>query len=67
MRTTGFAAAPGVFRILRVIPGLAVPVLVVSSVWMIAAMVVAVRQALDYRTTARAVAVCRSALRCCSA
>ena len=58
MRTTGFASAPGVFRILGVIPGLAVPVLVIATVWMIAAMVVAVRQALDYRTTGRAVAVC---------
>ncbi len=58
MRTTGFASAPGVFRIVGVIPGLAVPVLVISSVWMIADMVVAVRQALDYRTTGRTVAVC---------
>ena len=58
MRTTGFAAAPGVLRVLGVIPVLAVPALVISSVWMLAAMVVAVRQALDYRTTGRALAVC---------
>ena len=29
-----------------------------TSIWMLATMVVAVRQALDYRRTARAVAVC---------
>ena len=30
----------------------------VASLWMLAAMVVAVRQALDYESTGRAVAVC---------
>jgi len=34
------------------------PVLLVSRVWMLLAMVVAVRQALDYESTWRAVAVC---------
>ena len=29
-----------------------------TAVWMLAAMVVAIRQALDYNSTARAVAVC---------
>ena len=40
------------------LPGLTVPVFALSAVWMLAAMVVAVRQALDYQTTSRAVAVC---------
>jgi hypothetical protein len=31
---------------------------VVTSIWMLLAMIVAVRQALDFRSTARAVAVC---------
>jgi hypothetical protein len=39
-------------------PAVAVPVFAATSLWMLLAMVVAVRQALDYRSTARAVAVC---------
>jgi hypothetical protein len=34
------------------------PVLLISRAWMLLAMVVAVRQALDYTSTWRAVAVC---------
>jgi len=58
LRTIGFASAPGVFRVAAVIPGLRTAVFAVTAVWMLAAMVVAVRQALDYTSTARAVAVC---------
>ena len=58
LRTTGFAAAPGMIRILGIVPGLTVPVFFVAGVWMLAAFVVAVRQALDYTSTGRAVAVC---------
>jgi hypothetical protein len=58
LRTIGFATAPGCLRILGVIPGVTIPVFAVSAVWMLAAMVVAVRQALDYQSTARALAVC---------
>jgi hypothetical protein len=58
LRTTGFATAPGILRIFAVVPGLAIPVFVVTAIWMLAAMIVAVRQALDYTTTRRAVAVC---------
>jgi hypothetical protein len=58
LRTIGFATAPGIVRILGVIPGLTTPVFVLTALWMLAAMIVAVRQALDYRTTGRAVAVC---------
>ena len=58
MRTIGFASIPGVLRIFGFIPGVTIPVFVLSAVWMLAAMVVAVRQALDYTSTARAVAVC---------
>ena len=45
-------------RALGVIGPLAAPVNAVALVWTLAAMVVAVRQALDYSSTARAVAVC---------
>ena len=58
LRTVGFATAPGLLRVLGVFPEVTSPAFVVSSLWMIAAMVVAVRQALDYRSTSRAVAVC---------
>jgi hypothetical protein len=58
LRTIGFATAPGCLRVLGVLPGITIPVFAVTAVWMLAAMVVAVRQALDYESTARAVAVC---------
>jgi hypothetical protein len=58
LRTIGFAAAPGVLRVAGVVPPLAWPVFILASVWMLFAMVVAVRQALDYTSTARAFAVC---------
>ena len=37
---------------------MAMPILVFTRTWMLLAMVVAVRQALDYTSTWRAVAVC---------
>jgi hypothetical protein len=58
LRTTGFAATPGILRVFGILPGVTIPVFVITSVWMLAAMVVAVRQALDYRSTGRAIAVC---------
>ncbi len=58
MRTLGFAAAPGLLRICGAIPGLGVFLYWFTSVWMLVAMVVAVRQALDYTSTARAFGVC---------
>ena len=57
MRTTGFAAAPGVIRVLAFIPLLGTLINIVASLWMVAAFVVAVRQALDYNSTGRAVLV----------
>jgi hypothetical protein len=58
LRTLGFAASPGLLRVFLVLPVVRPVVFVIVSVWMLAAMVVAVRQALDYRSTARAVGVC---------
>lgn len=57
LRTTGFAAAPGVLRIFGIIPLLAVPINVITAIWMLFTMIIAVRQALDYSTTRRAVGV----------
>lgn len=58
LRTTGFAAAPGVLAAGGVVPGIGMLFVLVASLWQLATMVVAVRQALDYPTTGRAVAVC---------
>ena len=58
LRTMGFAAAPGVFLAFAAMRAVAPLVIAVVSIWMIAAAVVAVRQALDYRSTGRAIAVC---------
>ena len=56
-RTTGFAQAPGILRVFVFIPGLGSVIFTAVSLWQFAAMVIAVRQALDYRSTWRAVAV----------
>ena len=58
LRTTGFAAAPGLLQVFAVLPRMALPVFAATIVWMIAAMVIGVRHALDYRSTWRALAVC---------
>ena len=58
LRTLGFAAAPGLLQVFAVFSGLTVPIFVVAIVWTVAASVIAVRQALDYSSTRRAVAVC---------
>jgi len=58
LRTTGFSSSPGLFRIFYFIPGVGVLVYLISSLWMLVAMIIAVRQALDYNSTLRAVGVC---------
>jgi hypothetical protein len=58
LRTTGFSSSPGLIRIVGIIPGLTGVVFFIASVWMLAAMVIAIRQALDYTSTFRALGVC---------
>ena len=58
LRTIGFSSSPGLIRILGIIPGLTNLVFTVAGIWMLIAMVIAVRQALDYTSTLRAVGVC---------
>jgi hypothetical protein len=58
LRTIGFSSAPGLIRILGVLPFLRNIVFLAAGLWMLWAMVIAVRQALDYRSTWRAVGVC---------
>jgi hypothetical protein len=58
LRTLGFAATPGLVQVFGIVPGATVPVFTLAIVWALAASVVAVRQALDYKSTRRALAVC---------
>lgn len=58
LRTIGFSSSPGILRALGFIPILGALVTLVASFWMLATMVIAVRQALDYKSTGRAVGVC---------
>ena len=58
LRTIGFAASPGILRVLGLIPGIGGLIAFAASLWMLAATVIAVREALDYQSTGRAVAVC---------
>jgi hypothetical protein len=58
LRTTGFAAAPGMLQVLAVLPNLAAPVFIVTIAWMFVAMITAVKHALDFQSTWRALAVC---------
>ena len=58
LRTTGFAATPGVLRVLGLVPFLRVWIAIAVTIWMFLAMLIAVRQALDYNSFERAVGVC---------
>jgi hypothetical protein len=58
LRTIGFSSAPGLLRILGIIPFLYSIIYIITGIWMLVAMVIAVRQALDYKSTWRAVGVC---------
>jgi hypothetical protein len=58
LRAIGFASAPGLIRVFGFIPGLGALIFVAAGIWMLVAMVIAVRQALDYTSTPRAVGVC---------
>lgn len=58
LRTIGFSSSPGLIRILGVVPALKEIVFLVAGIWMLVAMIIAVREALDYQSTLRAVGVC---------
>ena len=58
LRTIGFASAPGFICVLGIIPILDFIVFIVAPIWTIVATIIAVRQALDYESTMRAVLVC---------
>jgi Yip1 domain len=56
-RTIGFAASPGVFKVLAIIPFLGWLISFAISIWSLIIMVIAVRSVLDYTSTGRAVIV----------
>jgi hypothetical protein len=56
-RTTGFAQSPGVLRVFGFVPVIGPVIFFATSLWQLVAMVIAVRQALDYRSTWRALGV----------
>jgi hypothetical protein len=56
-RTVGFAASPGVFNVLAIIPFLGVLISFLIGLWSLVIMVIAVRVVLDYTSTARAIVV----------
>jgi hypothetical protein len=58
LRALGFAASPAVLLVFRGIPVLRIVVWWVVPIWVVAATVIAVRQALDYHSTGRALGVC---------
>ena len=58
LRTIGFSSSPGLLRVLGIIPMLGNILNFIIGIWMLVAMIIAVRQALDYESTWRAVGVC---------
>jgi hypothetical protein len=58
LRTLGFSSSPGVLLALALFEPLAGAIFVLCALWMLACMVTAVRQALDYSGNLRAIAVC---------
>lgn len=57
LRAIGFSASPGVIRVLGVVPPLQGLIFLIAGIWSLVAMVIAVRQALDF-TTGRAIGTC---------
>ena len=57
LRTIGFSSAPGLIRVFGFTPDLMSVTFIAAGIWMLIAMVIAVRQALDYESTWRAIGV----------
>jgi hypothetical protein len=58
LRTIGFASAPGLLRVVGILPFIGVLLVFLITVWLLVANIIAVRQALDYQSTPRAAVVC---------
>jgi hypothetical protein len=56
-RTLGFAQSPGVLKVFGFIPSIGLLFFSIASIWQLVAMVIAIRQALEFTSTWRAVGV----------
>jgi len=56
-RTLGFAQSPGVFKVVGFVPGVGLVIFALAAIWQLVAMIIAIRQALDYTSTWRAIGV----------
>ena len=56
-RTLGFAQSPGVFKVVGLVPGVGLVIFALAAIWQLVAMIIAIRQALDYTSTWRAIGV----------
>ena len=65
-RTIAFAASPGVFNVLAIIPFLGPLIRFAVGIWSLIVAVIAVREVLDYTSTGRAVIVCIIAFVICA-
>ncbi len=57
-RVIGFAASPGVFNVLAIIPFIGPLIGLLVGIWSLVIAVIAVREVLDYTNTGRAIIVC---------
>ena len=57
LRTIGFSSSPGLIRVFGVTPELMSITFIGAAIWMLIAMIIAVRLALDYQSTWRAIGV----------
>ena len=57
LRTTGFSSSPGILRVFGLIPVVGGLIFAASTVWMLFTFVTAIRQALDFQSTRRALFV----------
>jgi hypothetical protein len=56
-RTLGFAQSPGLFKVFGVLPIIGPYIFITAVFWQLAAHIIAIRQALDYTSTLRAILV----------
>jgi hypothetical protein len=64
-RVAGFAASPGVFNVLAIIPFIGPLIGLLVGIWSLVIGVIAVREVLDYSNTGRAIIVCLIAVVVC--
>ena len=64
-RVVAFAASPGVFNVLAIIPFIGPLISLLIGIWSLVIGVIAVREVLDYTNTGRAIIVCLIAVVIC--